>query len=149
MGISFVEKWLKRNDGPQHAVAVPETMAGDQEGITALLAECDLLRDQAAWAGVELDDSADSLAGLDQLMPRWRTDPGRLTWLGNDAGLYLGTVIVRTVQGAAWHVTEDGRAVIRLESGRELDVVETGHTWAEDGSPELAQFHAEAAEGSG
>jgi NAD(P)-dependent dehydrogenase (short-subunit alcohol dehydrogenase family) len=148
MGISFVDKWLKRN-GARPAVAVPETMADDQEGITELLSECDLLRDQAAASGVELDDSADSLAALDQLMPRWRDDPQRMDWLGNDAGLYLGTVIVRTVRGATWRVTPDGRAVIQLASGREVDVVEAGHEWAEGGTPELARAHAEAAEGSG
>jgi hypothetical protein len=147
MGISFVDKWRRRNTRP--AVAVPQTMADDQEGITELLAECDLLREQALASGVELDDTAESLAALDQLMPRWRDDPQRMDWLGNDAGLYLGTVIVRTVRGAAWQVTPDGRAVIRLASGRELDVVEAGHEWAQGGTPELSQSHAEAAEGSG
>ncbi len=148
MGISFVDRWLRRDTGVRNAVAVPGTLADDPEGITALLAECDLLRDQAGWAGVRLDDSAESLAGLDQLMPRWRQDPQRSDWLGNDAGLYLGTVIIRTVPGAGWHVTPDGRVVIRLASGRELDVVETGHQWVSHGVPELSQAHAEAAEGS-
>ncbi|MDI5967387.1 DUF6278 family protein [Streptomyces sp. SL13] len=146
MGISFVDKWL-RPDGEQPAVSVPESMAADPQGIAELLAECDVLRDQADKSGVRLDDSEDSLAALDQIMPRWRDDPDRMNWLGNDAGLYLGTVIVTTVPGAHWHVTPDGRAVVQLVSGREMDVVADGHAWAHSGTPELAQVHAEAAEG--
>lgn len=122
-------------------------MADDPEGIAELLAECDVLRDQSDKSGVRLDDTEASLAALDQLMPRWRDDPDRTEWLGNDAGLYLGTVIVHTVPGAHWAVTPDGRAVVHLDSGRELDVVADGHAWAEYGAPELAQIHAEAAEG--
>ncbi len=148
MGISFVDKWLKRNDAARGA-AVPASLADDPEGIAELLSECELLRSQAAAAGVVLDDSAASLAALDQLTPRWRDDPERTSWLGNDAGLYLGTVVLRTVHGAAWQVRPNGRPVIRLASGREVDVVAAGLDWAEGGTPELAQAHAEAAEGSG
>ena len=74
-------------------------------------------------AGVELDDSAASLEALDQLVPRWRDDEESLPWLGNDAGLYLGTVIVRTVPGAVWEIWPNGQPVVRLTSGREIDVV--------------------------
>lgn len=147
MGISFVDKWMKQYGAP-HGVAVPATLADDPEGIADVLSECELLRAQAAAAGVQLDDSAASLAGLDQLTPRWRDDPERMSWLGNDAGLYLGTVILHTVPGSAWQVWPNGSPVIRLASGREIDVVTAGHEWAEGGTPELAQAHAEAAEGS-
>ena len=148
MGISFVDRWLRHGGTPARGVVLPHDVVGDPEGITQLLSECDLLRDQADAAGVRLDDSAASLAALDQLMPRWRDDPERMGWLGNDAGLYLGTVIVRTVPGAAWQVWPDGSPVVLLASGREVDVVSAGHDWAESGTPELAQAHAEAAEGS-
>jgi hypothetical protein len=146
MGISFVDKWLR--SAPRPAVAVPPSVAADPDGVAQLLAECDLLRDQAAKSGVTLDETAESLAALDQLMPRWRDDTERTDWLGNDAGLYLGTVIVRTVPGAAWRITGDGRAVVALAAGRELDVVADGHAWADGGTPELSQVHAEAAEGA-
>jgi Family of unknown function (DUF6278) len=148
MGISFVEKWMKRHATPD-GVAVPMTLADDQEGIAELLRECELLRSQAEAAGVRLDDSAASLAALDQLLPRWREDEDRMSWLGNDAGLYLGTVLLNTVVGSTWQVRPDGRPVIRLASGREVDVVTAGHDWARGGTPELSQAHAEAAEGSG
>jgi hypothetical protein len=122
----------------------------DATGIDELLAECELLRVRAADDGVELDGSEGSLAALDQLVPNWRDDdpddPDALADLGNDAGLYLGTVIVRTVPGAAWQLWPDGHPVVRLASGREIDTVELGHTWVENGSPELSQVQAEAAE---
>ncbi|MFR0356246.1 DUF6278 family protein [Streptomyces sediminimaris] len=118
----------------------------DPEGIAELLAECELLRSQAAQDGVRLDDSAASLEALDQLLPRWRDDEEVLHWLGNDAGLYLGTVIVHTVPGAAWEIWPSGQPVVRLASGREFDVVASGHEWAVSGAPELSQLYAEVAE---
>ncbi|GAA2258707.1 DUF6278 family protein [Streptomyces atrovirens] len=118
----------------------------DPEGIAELLAECELLRSQAGRAGVRLDDSPASLEALDQLVPRWRDDEEASNWLGNDAGLYLGTVIVRTVPGAAWEIRADGQPVVRIASGREFDVVDAGHEWAASGVPELSQLYAEVAE---
>ncbi|MBD2818710.1 MULTISPECIES: DUF6278 family protein [Streptomyces] len=123
-----------------------EPRAHDAEGIGDLLADCDLLRSQALEEGVRLDDSAVSLERLDQMLPRWRGDEEILDWLGNDAGLYLGTVIVRTVPGAAWSIRADGQPVVRLATGREFDVVASGHAWAADGAPELSQLYAEVAE---
>lgn len=120
--------------------------APDPAGIAELLAECELLRSHAAREGVQLDDSAASLEALDQLVPRWRDDEEILPWLGNDAGLYLGTVIVRTVPGAAWEIWPDGQPVVRLVSGREFDVVASGQEWAASGAPELSQLYAEVAE---
>ncbi|MGW1541514.1 DUF6278 family protein [Streptomyces sp. NPDC002309] len=118
----------------------------DPEGIAELMAECELLRSQAGRAGVQLDDTVHSLEALDQLLPRWRDDEEILPWLGNDAGLYLGTVIVRTVPGSAWEIRPDGQPVVRLESGREFDVVTAGQEWAASGVPELSQLYAEVAE---
>jgi hypothetical protein len=118
----------------------------DPEAVAGLLSECELLRSQAHRAGVELDDSAASLEALDQLVPGWRDDEESLPWLGNDAGLYLGTVIVRTVPGAAWDFWPNGQPVVRLSSGREFDVVASGHEWASSGVPELSQLYAEVAE---
>ncbi|MEU6572393.1 DUF6278 family protein [Streptomyces sp. NPDC046805] len=118
----------------------------DPEAVAGLLSECELLRAQAALAGVRLDDSAASLEALDQLLPRWRDDEESLPWLANDAGLYLGTVIVRTVPGAAWEIWPDGQPVVRLASGRQFDVVESGRGWASSGVPQLSQLYAEVAE---
>ncbi|APY85580.1 hypothetical protein DCW30_25555 [Streptomyces alfalfae] len=147
MNIPFLDKWRRRHAGAEPA---GEGLAGafeaDPDGVAALLAECELLRSQAAVAGLELDDTPASLAALDQLLPRWRDDPELLPWLGNDAGLYLGSVVVRTVPGATWHVWPGGSAAVRLASGREIAVVDAGLDWAVHGAPELSQVYAEASE---
>ncbi|MCX4766120.1 DUF6278 family protein [Streptomyces sp. NBC_01275] len=131
------------NKRKKHGEAV---LTADPEGVAALLSECELLRSQAALTGIRLDDTAASLEALDQLLPRWRDDEEILPWLGNDAGLYLGTVIVRSVPGAVWEVWPGGQPVVRLASGREFDVVTAGHEWAANGVPELSQLYGEVAE---
>ncbi|MFD3521156.1 DUF6278 family protein [Streptomyces sp. NPDC058653] len=145
MNIPFLDNWRKRN-GADEGASSASVVGDDAEGVAELLSECELLRVRAAQSGLELDDSPASLEALDQLPPHWRDDPEELPWLGNDAGLYLGTVIVRTVQGAAWHVWPGGHPVVRLLSGREIQVVEAGLDWAASGAPELSQVYAEASE---
>ncbi|WP_030667571.1 DUF6278 family protein [Streptomyces sp. NRRL B-1347] len=145
MNIPFLDKWRKRHAGGP-GLKLAAAFEADPEGVAELFSECELLRSQAARAGLELDDSPASLAALDQLTPRWREDPETLPWLGNDAGLYLGTVIVRTVPGAVWHVLPGGTPVVRLPSGRELQVVAAGLDWAVQGTPELSQMYAETSE---
>jgi hypothetical protein len=148
MNIPFLDHWLGRNGERDKGAAAAATVHDPERAaaITELLSECELLRARAAQAGLELDDSPGSLTALDQLPPRWRDDPEELPWLGNDAGLYLGTVIVRTVPGAAWHIWPGGHPVVRLASGREISVVEAGVEWAFNGAPELSQVYGEAAE---
>lgn len=146
MNIPFLDNWRKRH-GQAHEAGLPDALSGDPEGVTEMLSECELLRVQAEWAGVELDDTGESLAALDQLLPRWRDDPEVVPWLGADAGLYLGTVLVRTVPGALWTLWPGGQPVVRLPSGREVDVLEEGRSWADTGTPELSQIHAELSEG--
>lgn len=145
MNISFLDNWRKRH-GPAHGTAVTATAREDGAGIGQLLSECELLRDLAADSGFALDDSPASLEALDQLLPRWREDPDVQPWLGNDAGLYLGTVVVRTLAGARWQVWPNGHPVVLLASGREVDVAAEGRSWADSGSPELSQVYAEASE---
>ncbi|MFI6037368.1 DUF6278 family protein [Streptomyces sp. NPDC051315] len=145
MEIPFLDKWRKRRDSADGVAVFPEGDDGPA-GYAELLAECELLRSLAQREGFPLDDTAATLEALDQLVPRWRDDEELLPWLGNDAGLYLGTVIVRTVPGAVWRILSDGRPVVRLASGREIDVVADGQAWAASGVPELSQVYAEVAE---
>ncbi|MEU3861055.1 DUF6278 family protein [Streptomyces sp. NPDC028722] len=132
--------------GPRHKKNGDAALPADPGAVAALLSECELLRSQAVRAGVRLDDTPASLEALDQLVPRWRDDAELLPWLGHDAGLYLGTVVVRTVPGAAWQITSDGEPVVRLASGRTFEVVPAGQEWAVSGVPELSQLYAEIAE---
>ncbi|GHA75350.1 DUF6278 family protein [Streptomyces termitum] len=144
MNIPFLDHWRKRHE-PEPPPLV-EAFDRDPDGVAELLAECALLRSRVERAGVALDDTPGSLQRLDQLPPRWRDDQEELPWFGNDAGLYLGTVIVRNVPGAHWRVWPNGGPVVVLESGREIPVVEYGLDWAMTGAPELSQAYAEAAE---
>ncbi|MFI1094409.1 DUF6278 family protein [Streptomyces sp. NPDC020917] len=146
MDIPFLGKWRERHAMPTWFAVAGTGGHRDPASVAELLGECELLRERAGHYGVELDNSAASLSALDQLVPSWRDDPDVMSWLGNDAGLYLGTVILHSVPGAAWQVWPDGHPVIRLSSGREIDTVALGHAWAESGSPELSQAHAEASE---
>jgi hypothetical protein len=146
MDIPLLTKWRKRHV-PAGLAVFGSGKQPDPAMLAELLGECPLLRARAAEDGVELDDTAASLSALDQLVPNWRDEEEQaLDRLGNDAGLYLGTVIVRTVPGAVWQVWPNGRPRVRLASGREIDTVEVGHSWAENGTPELSQVLAETAE---
>ncbi|MFI2640738.1 DUF6278 family protein [Streptomyces sp. NPDC018610] len=146
MNIPFVGNFWKKH-APSLGVAVVSVGGTPEPGDLAdLLSTCELLRAQAAEADVRLDESAASLAALDQMLPGWRDDAEKVSRLGNDAGLYLGTVIVRTVAGAVWELWPNGHPVVRLLSGREFDVVEAGLAWADSGVPELSQLYAEVAE---
>ncbi|MBO8185338.1 DUF6278 family protein [Streptomyces spirodelae] len=147
MHFPFLDNWRKPHPDAEGAAASTGRLSEDPESAAQLLSECELLREQARGAGVELDDSVESLRALDQLLPHWREDPEVTPWLGADAGLYLGTVVVRTVPGARWVLWPDGQPVVRLPSGREVDVLEEGGAWAETGSPELSQAYAEVSEG--
>lgn len=148
MNIPFLDKWRKRHGSEAEEAGEPSAADFDRDpdGVGELLAECELLRARVEESGVVLDSSPRSLQELDQLPPRWRDDPEELPWFGNDAGLYLGTVIVRNVPGARWQVWPGGGPVVRLASGREIQVVEAGLDWAMRGAPELYQVYAEAAE---
>ncbi|MFF4344529.1 DUF6278 family protein [Kitasatospora sp. NPDC001540] len=112
-----------------------------------MYAECGLLRELADSSGVRLDDTVDSLTALDQLLPRWRDDPQVSQWLGTDAGLYLGTVIRRQVPDARWRLAADGRPLMVLGTGFELDATAIGRDWAEQGAPQLAAVYRAASDG--
>ncbi|MGI5348079.1 DUF6278 family protein [Streptomyces sp. CA-250714] len=147
MDFPFLDNWRKPHPDAEGAAAASTDQLSDDPGsATQLLSECELLREHARAAGVELDDSVESLAALDQLLPHWREDPEVTPWLGTDAGLYLGTVMVRAVPGARWVLWPDRQPVVQLPSGREVDVLEEGSAWAETGSPELSQAYAEVSE---
>jgi hypothetical protein len=143
MHIPFLEHWRRRHGENAEGAGFSSALTDDPEGVAELLSECELLRDHAERAGVELDDTAESLAALDQLSPLWRDDAEAANWLGSDAGLYLGTVLVRTVPGASWQLWPTGQPVVRLPSGMDVDVLEEGRAWADTGTPELAQLYAE------
>jgi hypothetical protein len=147
MGIAFLDRWRTRRDAAEAAAAAESAPVrygageGQPGSLGEMLSECGLLRERALDAGLRLDDSAASLYALDQLVPDWRDDPAISEWLGQDAGLYLGTVIVRTVHGAGWELLPDGSPMVVLANGRRVDAVAVGRSWAAEGAPELSAVY--------
>jgi hypothetical protein len=141
MGIGFIDRWRARH-GHHPGRPAPDA-EGDQASMAELLSDCELLREFAERAGLRLDDEVPSLSALDQLLPSWRDDPETAGWLGNDAGYYLGTVVVRTVPGARWQLAADGSPLVELSDGRQLDVAAVGHSWARTGTPQLTAAYLE------
>ncbi len=120
--------WRRWRPGPKHGLARGVAVFGpsgsnDQQALTALLARCEALRTWASGHEVALTDDPGSLSALDRNLDAWAAVPEIGPTLGNETGLYLGTVIVNHVRGARWHTWPNGHPVIRLGSGRELDVI--------------------------
>ncbi|MEU5386619.1 MULTISPECIES: DUF6278 family protein [Kitasatospora] len=137
-----------RHDRSPADPAPRQTAEHDRElAMAEMYAECGLLRELAESVDVRLDDTVDSLTALDQLLPRWRDDPQVSQWLGTDAGLYLGTVIRRQVPDARWQLAADGRPLMVLGTGFELDATAIGRDWAEQGAPQLAAVYRAASDG--
>ena len=151
-------KWRRWVPGARHGPARSVAVYGvtgrpDPERLGDMLGECEQLR---TWArthgGFELENIPEDLplldSALDQAIELARSELGggsRIALLGTQAGLYLGTVIVVTVSGARWRLWPNGHPVVRLPSGRDLDVVDIGNDRVCTGSPLLADAYAGAA----
>jgi hypothetical protein len=71
----------------------------------------------------------------------------RIAAVGNQAGLFLGTVIIATVPGTRWWLWPNGHPVVRLPSSGDLDVVAMANDRVSKGAPLLADVYADAAAG--
>lgn len=151
-------RWRRWVPGPRHglarSVAVYGVPRADPEQLDGLLGRCDQLRTWARAHGFELDGIPDDLGVLDQALDeagdqarRELGGPPRIAAVGNQAGLFLGTVIIATVPGACWRLWPNGHPVVRLQSGRDLDVVAMASDRVRKGAPLLADVYAEAAAG--
>jgi hypothetical protein len=141
--------WRRWARGPKHGIARGTAIYGsrgfqhDPDGLTAALNDCRRLRDWAHGHQVTLDDHPASLNALDQALDPRRDD--MMSLLENDCGLYLGTVMVRNLRHAQWHVWPNGHPVVRLSSGRTFDVVALVGQQASTGELQLADLYADAA----
>jgi hypothetical protein len=106
-----------------------------------------------AWAralGFELTGVPGDLGlldrAIDQAIGTWGRH-SRMSAVGNEAGRFLGTVIVAGVPGARWRLWPNGHPVVRLPGGRDLDVVAVAHDRVDTGTPLLADVYARAAAG--
>src|SRR5947209_19959120 len=137
--------------GPKHGRAGGVAVYGgsqrpDAERLGELLGRCEPLR-RWAWAhGFVLSGVPDDLELLDQALDEGDED-AQIAAVGNAAGLFLGTVIITGVPGARWRVWPNGHPVVRLASGRELDVVAVANNRVHQGAPRLTDVYASAAAG--
>jgi len=142
------QSWRQWLHGPKHGTARGIVVFGspgfrrDAERIADLLAKCPDLRALAAAHGVTLDSHPDSLTRLDSFLHLTSEADRRV--LQSEGGLYVGTVMVRHLPGARWHVWPNGHPVVRLASGREVDVVAIVHDRVSAGEARLAALYANA-----
>jgi hypothetical protein len=73
--------------------------------------------------------------------------PSQIGLLASHVGLYLATVIAGTVPGARWRLWPNGHRVLRLPSGRNIDVIAIANRRVSMGSPLLADAYADATAG--
>ncbi len=117
-----------------------------------MLGQRERLRAWARTQGFELEAVPADVELLDEAfaeaIPLARGELGgqlRLAALASQAGLFLGTVIVSTIPGTRWRLWLNGHPVIRLPSGRDLDVVALADDRVSNGTPLLADIYASAA----
>jgi hypothetical protein len=121
----FRRRWM----GHKHGVARGVVVYGspgfrDSDGLSDLMLRCNGLRRWAADHDVTLDDGPGSLTRLDEHLDSWNSDSSHhgSVDLSNEVGKYLGAVILTHAPGSQWKVWPNGHPVIRLSSGKELDV---------------------------
>ena len=147
------QQWRRLMPGSRHGLSRGVAVYGapqspDPGQLRDLLSGCENLRAWARLRGRDLGSNADDLRWLDEAIDREPTDQGRdapSPAMGNDAGLFLGTVIVATVRGARWQLRPNGHPLIRLASGRELDVVAVAHDRVATGQSRLIDVYTNAA----
>ncbi len=143
--------------GPRHGLPRGVVVYGvpgrpDPEQLGELLGRCGQLRAFARAHGFELDGSPQDLGPLDQAIDEASDQAtGKLGGRSQtgaalaEAGLFLGSVIVATVAGAHWRLWPNGHPVVRLASGRDLDVAAMASERVSKGAPRLADIYADAA----
>jgi Family of unknown function (DUF6278) len=150
-------RWRRWIPGPKYGLARGVAVYGvpgrpDLEQLGELLSRCGQLRAFARAHGFELDGSPQDLGPLDQAIDQAcdqaSSEPGGPSQTGAplaEAGLFLGSVIVATVAGAHWRLWPNGHPVVRLASGRDLDVAAMTSERVSKGEPRLADIYADAA----
>lgn len=100
---SVRKTWRCLLRGPKHGIARGTAVYGsrgfehDPDHVAAALSSCQRLHDWARDQQINLDDDPVSLAALDRTLDQRRDEA--MSVLKNEAGLYLGAVMVRNL----WH----------------------------------------------
>jgi hypothetical protein len=147
------QQWRRWLRGPKHGLARKAIVHGvprhpGREQLRALLGQYKSLQEWGRLQGFDLDPVPEDLAVLDEAIDRLIEEHGRHTQMSaveSDAGRFLGTVIVSTIHGAHWRLWPNGHPVVRLASGRDLDVIALADDRLRSGQPRLAAVYADAA----
>jgi hypothetical protein len=146
--MSALSAWRRRKSGPERTNAKGLVVFGnpgfqDPKKLNELLfAHDDVLR----WAGerdVQLSNEPDALVTLDGVL-EWAADPKIGPQLANEAGVYLGNIIVGNVRGARWTVWPNGHPVVGLASGRQVDVTDLVSQRLRSGGRSLPDIYSDA-----
>jgi hypothetical protein len=153
IGWSGRQQWRRWLPGPKHGLARGDVVYGAPmppapEQLREILGRCERLQGWARLQGFGLDPVPEDLALLDEAIDRLIQQHGpHPVWsaVESDAGRFLGTVIVSTIYGARWRLWPNGYPVVRLASGRDLDVIALARDRLHSGQPRLAEVYANAA----
>jgi Family of unknown function (DUF6278) len=115
----------------------------DPDGLTCLLGDCRRLRDWARDRALDLDGRPLSLTVLDEALRARPEEAAPL--MPAEAGIYAGTVMINNRPGARWRLWPNGHPVVRLASGRTLDVIALVSQQAAVGEYHLAELYAATA----
>jgi hypothetical protein len=81
---------------------------------------------------------------VDDLVDAWADDAEIGPQLGNEVGLFLGSVLVEAVPGARWQLWPNGHPVVRLATGQEFDTVALVGRRLRAGRPTLPEIFSQA-----
>jgi hypothetical protein len=146
--------WRRWIPGPKHGVPRGMVVWGntrdlDPDTMNDHFGRCEGLRNWARMRGFALSGIPEDLELLDQAIDERPIGAFNDPWCQaeGEVGLFLGTVIVASLAGACWRLWPNGHPVMRLASGRELDVVAMGSARVSTGVPRLIDAFAAAATG--
>ena len=147
------QQWRRWLRGPKHGLPRKSIVYGvprhpGPEHLHALLGQYKSLQEWGRLQGFDLDPVPEDLAVLDEAIDRFIEEDGRHTQMSaveSEAGPFLGTVIVSTIHGAHWRLWPNGHPVVRLASGRDLDVIALADDRLRSGQPRLAAVYADVA----
>ena len=140
------QRLLRR--GPKYGVARSVAVFGPpgDKVVTDGLGPSAQFQAWAAGRGLAVTPVPDVLPAVEAHLNEWAGSTMGPA-LGNEVGLLLGAVMVENVPGASWVVWPNGHPVVRLATGRDVDVVaEVGLRLAGSG-PGLVTLYERAASG--
>jgi Family of unknown function (DUF6278) len=144
--IRFRKRWMGHKHGPARGVAVfGSADSKGPDGFENLSLSCDRLRQWSRDHELDLDDSPASLKRLDERLDSWRSDATHheSVDLSNEVGIYLGSVIIKHVEGSRWRAWPNGHPVIRLNDGRDIDVTRLANKRLNHSGAGLASLYSQ------